>query len=404
MDTILANQTLPWVEWRHDQDLGVHDELIANVTRQRELAWGAFSPRGLEVLRYAEANKVLRGKDFRLPYDGLAERAGIVPSDGWFYEHVTQNILGMVGSHHARVRGLLVDYFSARRVISWRPDIEDAIQMIARNVEGKTTFDLAKDICLRVSSAIFCRMNRIPDSMAPTLARWSDDMSHIFFADPSKRDLMLAAAEEVRAYSLELIAEREARPTDDLFSYLIEKRDAGLIEGEEVEHMFGLLLEASNDNVGNQFAATMVHLLSDPQLWERVVVEPACIPAATEEAIRLSPRGGMHNRVAVRATSLNDVEIPEGTWISVCAFSANRDPRGMPDPDRFMLDREETRTNLNFGGGTHRCLGSFLTNLEINVGIEILARMFPNMRLASPPVWTLSSRAALVDSIPVEIG
>jgi len=404
MTTVDITTTLPTVDWTHDRDLGLHGELIARTTAQREAAWGAFSPRGLEVLRYAEATKILRGKAYRLPYDGLAERSGIFPSDGWFYEHVTENLLGMTGSTHVRVRGLLVDYFSARRVGAFRPEIEGAVETVAADLGDVAHFDLAKEICLRAPSVMFCRMNRLPDSIAPTLVRWSEDVSHIFYGDPSKRKVMLAAAAELRTYSEELLTEREARPVDDLFSYLLEKRATGQMTREEVAHMFGLLLEASNDNVGNQLGATMIHLLEDPTRWERIVADPSCIPAATEEAMRLSPRGGMHNRIATEATILNGVEIPEGTWISVCAFAANRDPRGMSDPDEFKMDREEKRYNLQFGGGPHRCLGAFLAAFEINATIETLARLYPRMRLAGPPVWELSARAALVESIPVSVG
>jgi cytochrome P450 len=61
--------------------------------------------------------------------------------------------------------------------------------------------------------------------------------------------------------------------------------------------------------------------------------------------------------------------------------AANRDPRVFDDPFRFDITRDPN-PHLAFAAGTHFCLGVHLARLEMSIGLEALARDFPDLHLA----------------------
>jgi cytochrome P450 len=50
------------------------------------------------------------------------------------------------------------------------------------------------------------------------------------------------------------------------------------------------------------------------------------------------------------------------------------------EPDRFDLDRANSRRHLGFASGAHACLGSQLAKAEARIGLEVLLAL-PGLRL-----------------------
>lgn len=50
--------------------------------------------------------------------------------------------------------------------------------------------------------------------------------------------------------------------------------------------------------------------------------------------------------------------------------SANRDPAVFPDPDKFILHRENITAHLGFGRGRHACVGMPLARMAIQVAVR----------------------------------
>lgn len=139
---------------------------------------------------------------------------------------------------------------------------------------------------------------------------------------------------------------------------------------------------------GNETTTKLVNELvrlfaENPDEWRRVRENPARIPLAVEEGLRLaSPNQGL-NRQVVRDVELEGVAIPAGSTVWVMFGSANRDEAMFPDPDRFDPERDNLREHVAFGHGHHFCIGAPLARLEARVVLEELARCVEVLRIPS---------------------
>jgi hypothetical protein len=68
--------------------------------------------------------------------------------------------------------------------------------------------------------------------------------------------------------------------------------------------------------------------------------------------------------------------------------AANRDPDHFPDPDTVVIDRAHNR-HVAFGIGIHRCAGSNLARMEMQVALSVFLERIPDFHLddTAPVTW-----------------
>ncbi|MGF1988153.1 MAG: cytochrome P450 [Nostoc sp. ZfuVER08] len=112
--------------------------------------------------------------------------------------------------------------------------------------------------------------------------------------------------------------------------------------------------------------------------------ELAYIRAIIKETLRLySIASGSTSLQAQRDTVIEDQVIPRGTRVSWSMLAAGRDPEVYANPEVFLperwLDKSKETSSLpmiDFGSGTHRCLGEHLSMLESTLMLALLLRYF----------------------------
>lgn len=105
------------------------------------------------------------------------------------------------------------------------------------------------------------------------------------------------------------------------------------------------------------------------------------IPMAVEEFLRAYAPVTMA-RLVKEDHEFHGVQMKQHDWVLLPFPAANRDPNQFDDADKVIIDRAENR-HAAFGLGIHRCIGSNLARLEMNVAVEVFLKRFPDFELVT---------------------
>jgi cytochrome P450 len=114
------------------------------------------------------------------------------------------------------------------------------------------------------------------------------------------------------------------------------------------------------------------HLSEDKELQNRLRNNRSLLPAAIEEFIRLHVPYRGFSRTAVKEEEISGTVVPPEEPITVVYSAANRDPEQFPEPEKFILNRDNINSHLGFGRGIHRCAGTSLARMIIKVYLETI--------------------------------
>jgi cytochrome P450 len=131
-------------------------------------------------------------------------------------------------------------------------------------------------------------------------------------------------------------------------------------------------------------ASAVDHLARDPGLQERLRSDPALVPEALEELLRLYAPNQGFARTATRDLEVRGRAIHEGEMAALVLPSANRDPEVFAEPEEFRLGRSPN-PHLAFGHGPHKCAGAAVARSELRIALEeLLARTSSFERAGEP--------------------
>jgi len=286
---------------------------------------------------------------------------------------------------HRRRRGLVNKGFTPRRVADHEPRIRQLCRELVERARAKRRFDFVREIAAPLPMEMIGDLLGIEPGDRATLQRWSDDLiaSTSVSAPPAALAGAMAAFGEWSEYARRVIADRTARPREDLMSVLVHAEIEGARLSEEDLIQEGLLiLVGGNETTRHVISGGCDALLRHPEQWRLLAREPQRIPAAVEEMLRwVTPIQNM-NRTATRDVVLRGRTIRAGQKLLLLYPSANRDERVFADPFRFDVMRNPN-PHLAFGVGAHFCLGASLARLELRVLFEELLAGLPDLRLVS---------------------
>ena len=120
------------------------------------------------------------------------------------------------------------------------------------------------------------------------------------------------------------------------------------------------------------------HLASEPALQQQLREQPALLPDAVEELLRVYSVASSQRRLT-RDLVFHGVEMREGDSIQLSLPLAGRDPRAFPNPHTVQLDRRPR--HLAFGTGSHSCIGLHLGRREIRIVLETFLSRFEEIRI-----------------------
>ncbi|MEU7021645.1 cytochrome P450 [Streptomyces sp. NPDC046203] len=368
---------------------------------------------GWVVTEYAACRAALA--DPRLSKDGATEAfaryAGLPtggPGGG-----LTTHMLNSDPPRHTRLRRLVQQAFTTRRVAALRPRIEarvtallDALEETAVDTTGAV--DLIGRFALPLPLAvIFDLLGADPDDPGVLQVR-----GHSVAGNEGDGEVSVPTADAMLDRLRALVEEKRSRPGDDLLSALAAARDDGgdggggwgALSEEEITSMAFLLVVAGHQTTVNLIANGLHALFTHPEQLAAVRADVSLVPGLIEEVLRHeSPFGIATLRYTTEPVTIQGTAIPAGEFVQIALLAANRDPEVFPDPDRFDVTRD-TSGHLAFGHGIHHCLGAPLARLQAEIAFTRLLRRFPALRpAATPAAWQDNPRHRGLLTLPAHL-
>ena len=378
------------------------DDPFAALDGLREEAPLWRSTFGLHVMTFDGGLALLRDDRFHRGVPQMLDRAGIV--DPAVRRSGRSSMLGSPKADHDRMRRLVSPSFTPRAIAAcasgwprwrWRRPTS------AR----RGSLDAMDELAVHVPPAVFCRMIGAPDADASLIGRLSAEILQIFARRPDLGPAIEASTHELIEYVLGFVETRRAAPpTGDLISNLLAAEEGGeRLTADEMVALTIEVLEASTDNTASQLALVLHAAAAEPGRWDALRADPGLIPAFVEEASRLWPRITGIAKVPEVDLDVAGVSLPAGTTAFVMVPSAHRDPSAYPDPLRFDLGRGGKAMNLNYGSGTHYCIGANLARLEMCGTLEVLTRRWRSIAPAGPLEIDVNPGVVTVTSLPLDV-
>jgi cytochrome P450 len=298
-------------------------------------------------------------------------------------------LFGRDGEEHRRHRALLSAAFTPRSVERLRP--------VARAVAARRADAIAAtggrcrfvaDFAGPVPPEVFAVLFGLPTEDRSRLGRWAEDIAPAF-APPMTSDQLAGverAAGELGAYCDEVIATRLADleagrrgpdDADDLTVRLLTaEADGHRLDHDDVVALMSGFIFAGAETTRRQLTALVLTFADHPDGWERLASDPALIPGAVEEVLRLRGIIPGLTRLATDEFEHDGLRVGAGGRLLLSFESANRDPDAFADPDHFDLARPNAADHLTFGWGPHFCVGAGLARMEMQESLGALVERF----------------------------
>lgn len=317
--------------------------------------------------------------------------------------------IGMIDEdepHHGEMRSLINRGFTPRMVRRWEEVFKRLTDETLDKIAAKGECDFVEDIAVPIPLILIAEMIGIRKEDRLRFHQWSDAMiaAQGNLDNPVITAAAGKAALEYYTYLVDIIADRRQNPKEDLISILVRAKEDGVLiqhdagryrdnmgvdhtdeqramSNDELIKMCVLLLVAGNETTRNGLSGAMQLLIENPDVQKRLAENPALIPGAIEEMLRLTSPVLSFARTATRATSLRGVPIAKGQKVLMVYGSANRDERAFENPD--VLDIDRNPHHLAFGIGNHFCMGANLARMELRVALSEILRRLPDMRYAA---------------------
>jgi cholest-4-en-3-one 26-monooxygenase len=307
---------------------------------------------------------------------------------------------------HDRLKALFQRGFTPKRIGEHENEIRDIVRANLDKVSGKEIADLVDEVAQPVVARVIGSFMGIDPAddvvwarlMNATLGGGDPDLN-----PEGPEAIMARDIPEIFERCQKLIDARRENPTDDLTTVLVNAEvDGSKLEDWEIVMGFFLLMAAGNDSTKATYCSAIKALIENPEERQRLIDDPALVPSAVEEALRMFPAFAHFRRTATKDTELAGTPIAEGEKVVMWYVASNRDETRYEDPDRFDVARNPEHQAFG-AGGRHFCLGAALARLELKILLEETLARYPNMELAGEPQYVESPFINQLKTLPVRL-
>ncbi|TDC74469.1 cytochrome P450 [Streptomyces hainanensis] len=328
------------------------------------------------VTRYDDVYEALHD------HDAFASGAGVALN-----ERLNQKMKGSAlvsdPPYHDHVRGVMGGPLTPKALRAHREDFQRLADDLIDRLLERGDFDAVVD---------FAQL--FPLSVVPDLLGWPTEGRENFLAwasagfnalgpmnERAEADIPVLAG--MWAFMAEIVQPGRLRAGswgDDL----VAAAQAGTVSKQLLPALIGDYLVPSLDTTVSSLTSAMLLLGRHPEQWRAVREDPALIPNALNEVIRLETPIRALARTVTRDRELSGTVLPAGSRALIVYASANRDERHWDEPETFDVTRANANTHVGFGHGIHGCVGQGLARLEGHALLTALAEKVETIDVGQP--------------------
>jgi cytochrome P450 len=357
-------------------------------------------------------------KDQRQAYDGMRQKCPVAHSEflGWsLFRHddvvkvlgdpqTFSNVApfpaipnGMDPPDHGRYRGALDPNFEPALLGRLEPQVRAIAATLLESLPRGEAVEFIHAFVTPFALKTLCSWLGWPEDQWRRLDGWVHAGQEAAFRKDAVAGKALAESfsQQVKANLADhrSQANRGADATDALLATEVD----GRLDDDQIVRVLRNWA-AGHGTVAGGLGIVVEHLARDPGWQARLRANPALIPAAIEEILRLDGPLVANARTTTREVELGGRSIPQGSHLTLMWMAANRDPpslaeAGLPSPD------PDAGASLVWGHGIHLCQGAPLARLELRIALEVLlagTNHFEGAGEASREVYPSNGYASLV--------
>jgi cytochrome P450 len=320
-------------------------------------------------------------------------RAALLDASRLTTESAQSTIVDTFGSHILTTEGAVHEHYRQALRHPFTPafirtHLEAAIGSAAATLidefENLGQADVRSVFASRMPVLVILLVCGLPAEAEPQMRRWYDSFEAAlanFTGDQAIRASARRSVAEFHALVEYAINSPIALNENSLLARLVSAPANERLSNDEIKRNLSIVFFGGISTVEALLLNSLWALFEHPDVLQRVQSDLALLPQLIEETMRwLSPVQSATRHVTT-SFAWQGVEFAPHDTVNCMLGAANRDPAVFTDPDRFDLDRANSRRHLGFATGTHACLGSHLAKAEVRVGLEVLLGRLRNLRL-----------------------
>ena len=287
---------------------------------------------------------------------------------------------------HMERRRLLMDAFLPERLITLEPMVRNLARQYMDRFIDQGRADLVAEMFYEIPLNIALKFLGVPDDGAEQLRQFAVAHTLNTWGRPTPQE-QLEIAENVGRFwqtAQQILDAMRAQPDGEGWMYETIRqhlKHPDVVPESYLRSMMMAILAPAHETTSNATANAFLTLLSQRKAWEDICANPALIPNAVEECLRVAGSIIAWRRMATADAVVGGVSIPKGSKLLLVQASANFDPRHFENPDEVDVYREAAVEHLTFGYGAHQCMGKNIGRLQMRVFLEEFARRLPHMHL-----------------------
>ena len=307
-------------------------------------------------------------------------------------------IINMDPPQHQKVRRIVRNAFTPKRVESYEPEFREHAKRIVDAVESKGACEFVEEVAAELPLIGILELLGVPLEDRKQFFDWTNTM--IFADDPdmstSELEGQLASLEVIQ-YAMTLAEKHRESPMDNITGALLDAELEGAPISQDIfGWMFILILVGGNESTRTVIAQGMRLLMEHPDQLQYLVDNPDKISNACEEILRYNTAFISMRRTATEDTELAGQQIKKGDKVILHYHTANHDEAVFGDTaTSFDVTRAERMPDLynqlrSFGIGQHFCIGTHLARLELNIMFEEIIPRLRNPEFVGDPKFVRS--------------